>query len=147
MGHPLQRRLRQKYNANAKIVKDSNHPNISNAHDAAVFDLSRKIWGSGKKEPVFTENKIKTDKLKENIKEKKGKANHLAVEYPFLHWHAKNDNVINPLVVQSHIPTREAVKLEGSCKKLEITEIQLHMKKMELLSSSLKLIEDALAKL
>lgn len=141
------RRLRQKYNANIKKVKDANNPNISNTHDATVFDLSRKIWGSVKKEPVLAENNFKTDKLKENIKEEKGKVNRLVAEFPFLRWHAKNDHSNNVLVVQSHIPTLEAKELEGSCKKLEITEIQLHMKKTELLSSSLKLIEDALAKL
>ncbi|KAL0927357.1 hypothetical protein M5K25_001521 [Dendrobium thyrsiflorum] len=149
MNHKI-RRLKQKYNATVKKVKDVNNPNISNANDAAAFDLSRKIWGPRKDEPVFPENNLKPQKakkVKEIIKEDKGKANHLAVEYPFLRWHAKNDHADIASVVQSHIPTAEAEHLEGSCKKLEITEIQLHMKKMKLLSSSLKLIEDALAKL
>ncbi|XP_020570750.1 probable transcription factor At1g61730 [Phalaenopsis equestris] len=140
------RRLKQKYNATIKKVKDANKPNISNAQDAAAFDLSRKIWGPGKEELVFADNNFKLDKVKEGIMVEKGKKSNLIVEYPFLRWHAKTDHANNALVMQSHIPIVEAKALEGSCKKLEITEIQLHMQKAKLLSLSLKLIEDALEK-
>ncbi|KAK8955938.1 hypothetical protein KSP40_PGU000677 [Platanthera guangdongensis] len=134
--------LRKKYDNATKIVKGTDNQHVSNAHCAAVFDLSTKIWGSNL-DSHSLENKIKPEII--STKEIKGKVKSFAAEYPFLHQFLKSENLNYALVFESQMSTAKAKKLEADCKKLEIAEIQLHIKKMKLLPSALKLIEDTLA--
>ncbi|KAK8942035.1 hypothetical protein KSP40_PGU005941 [Platanthera guangdongensis] len=136
------RLLRNKHNnASTKIVKGAENQHVSNAHSAAVFDLLTKIWGSNTDSYVL-ENKIKPEII--SSKEIKGKVKPFAEEYPFLHCLLMSEHPNNALVIESRIPTAKAIEFEADCKKLERAEIQLHMQKVKLLPSALKLIEDTL---
>ncbi|KAK8930581.1 hypothetical protein KSP39_PZI016086 [Platanthera zijinensis] len=137
------RLLRNKHNnASAKTVKGAENQRVSNARPAAVFDLLTKIWGSST-DSCFLENKIKPERI--SSKEIQGKVKPFAEEYPFLHCFLMSEHPSNnALVIESRIPAAKAIEFEAECKKLERAEIQLHMQKVKLLPSALKLIEDTL---
>lgn len=135
------RRMKRRYNATSERLIRAKNPNISDVHKAAVFDLSKKVWES----LDIYENKIDLGKLK-NISKEKVNAQHFAEDYPYLHRHVEGEHSNNALLMESYICATSAEELNRKCNKLEMIEIDLKLKKMELLPSALKLIKDALAK-
>ncbi|XP_020582800.1 STOREKEEPER protein-like [Phalaenopsis equestris] len=140
------RRLKKRYKNTAARRILAKRSKFSDAHNAAVFDLSKMIWDSLKEESFFRENKVKLEKREESYNKKKRDSKHFAGEYPSLYWFLRSDHGNNALVLQNHIPVATIDMLEEKCKKLEMIDMQLNMQKIEFLSSAVKLIKDALAK-
>ncbi|KAG0502083.1 hypothetical protein HPP92_002155 [Vanilla planifolia] len=149
------------------------NPKFSYVHGYTVFELSKKIWGSGGEndavlknkmgpnktkhsimkvkekgnaieEPMLLDNKLKPEKMEDKNKQK-AKKNQFPVVFTSLHRlldveHAKNALLL-PL---SHIPDENANTFEAKCKKLDITEFRLQVKKQKLLDGALKLIQAGL---
>ncbi|KAI0502543.1 hypothetical protein KFK09_017496 [Dendrobium nobile] len=139
------RRLKRRY-INTSIRQNlAKKSKISDPHNAAAFDLSKKIWDSLKEESILFEKKIMLEK-KENFNKKKVGLKHIEEEYPSLNWHLRNEHANNALLLQKNMPIANAKKWEETCKKLEMIDVELNMQKIEFLSSAVKLIKDALAK-
>ncbi|PKU61086.1 Mediator-associated protein 1 [Dendrobium catenatum] len=139
------RRLKRRY-INTSIRQNlAKKSKFSDPHNAAAFDLSKKIWDSLKEESIFLEKKIMLEK-KENFNKKKVGLKHIEEEYPSLNWHLRNEHANNALLLQKNMPIANAKKWEERCKKLEMIDFELNMQKIEFLSAAVKLIKDALAK-
>lgn len=138
------RRMKKRYYNTTTRQIYAKKSKFSDPHNAAVFNLSKKIWDSHKEEPIFFADKITQDK--KNITKKKTDSDHFEREYPSLYWLLRNEHANNALALQNLIPIADVKQLEEKCKKLEMKDIQLNMQKIEFLSSAVNLIKDALPK-
>ncbi|KAG0493595.1 hypothetical protein HPP92_004589 [Vanilla planifolia] len=139
------RRMKQKYMKAVKRIETAKNPNIPNAHDAAVFHLSRNIWGSRKEESAALNTNIKPKKIK-NFKWENEKGSHFSEDYPSLNEFVKSEheNMASILSV-NHIPMAKAKEFNGKAKVLEMTQFQIHQRKHTLIGAALELINNALA--
>ncbi|KAG0478442.1 hypothetical protein HPP92_013161 [Vanilla planifolia] len=140
------RRMKLKYRNIVRRVNGSRNLHNLNGHDAIIFDLSRKIWGSNIKQHVTHQAKINTEEDKKsdrNIGEEK----QFHEEYPSLYRLLKSEYPTFAIPVPlSDIPISEARDLDENCKKLESMEIQLLMERQTSLGDVFKLFKTAHAK-
>ncbi|GMN71256.1 hypothetical protein TIFTF001_055137 [Ficus carica] len=148
------RRLKKKYLNNAsKIEEDDEDPIFPKPHELRSFQLSKKIWGTDKKDEWMS-NKKKKESIPTPIPStpktltKTTATGKLSEKYPYLYkslGFCSRDESIQG--ISKMMPLIESSELEGldrKRKKLQIVEVECFLRKTELINEQGKLLLDIL---